>query len=218
MSLCAPSVQAVSTREVAERQAHSSGGFAGLPSQYTMPSLRERSRREHPVATQENEKIFVGPGEGTRLLVLDIVHKITADRSGGSLTVEEWGLPPGMMIPPHTHAREDECNFVLKGELTCDVGGEIVVAPVGSYVLKPRNVPHALCNTGTEPVWVVEILTPGGFEGYFDEYEKIASKLASGEIEEEEHRRARAELGERYGVAWHDERIPEARARFGIGP
>jgi hypothetical protein len=60
----------------------------------------------------------------------------------------------------------------------------------------------------------MEILTPGGFEGYFDEYEKIAS----GEIDEEEHSRARAELGERYGVSWHDERIPEARARFGLGP
>ena len=123
-----------------------------------------------------------------------------------------------MMIPPHTHTREDECNFVLRGELTCDVGGEIVVAPAGSYVLKPRGVPHALCNTGTEPVWVVEILTPGGFEAYFDEYEEIASKLASGEISDEEHLRARTELGERYGVVWHDERIPEARERFGMGP
>ena len=84
--------------------------------------------------------------------------------------------------------------------------------------LKPRNVPLALCNTGTEPVWVMEILTPGGLESYFDEYEKIASKLASGEMDEEEHLRARAELGERYGVSWHDERIPEAKARFGIGP
>jgi hypothetical protein len=93
-----------------------------------------------------------------------------------------------------------------------------VVAPAGSYVLKPRNVPHALCNTGTERVRVMEVLTPGGFESYFDEYEEIASKLASGEINEDEHRRARAGLGERYGVTWHDERIPEARARFGIAP
>jgi len=165
-----------------------------------------------------NKKALIGPDDGAYLPVLDIVHKVTASSSGGSLTIEEWGLPPGMMIPPHTHTREHECNFVLKGELTCDVGGEIVVAPVGSYVLKPRNVPHALCNTGTEPVWVVEILTPGGFEGYFDEYEKIASKLASGEMNEEEHRRARTELGERYGVSWHDKLIPEARARFGIRP
>jgi hypothetical protein len=64
----------------------------------------------------------------------------------------------------------------------------------------------------------MEVLTPGGFEGFFDEYEKIATKIASGEITEDEHRRARAELGQRYGLIWHDERIPEFRARFGIGP
>jgi quercetin dioxygenase-like cupin family protein len=80
------------------------------------------------VATKE-DKTFVAPDEGAHLPVLDIVHKITAGSSGGSLTIEEWGLPPGMMIPPHTHAREDECDFVLEGELTCDVGGEVVVAP-----------------------------------------------------------------------------------------
>jgi quercetin dioxygenase-like cupin family protein len=161
----------------------------------------------------EKYMIFIAPEDGTHLPVLDMVHKVTAEHSGGSLTVEEWGLPPGQMIPPHTHSREDECNFVLEGELTCDVGGQIVVAPAGSYVVKPRGVPHALCNTGTEPVRVLEILTPGGFEGYFDEYEEIASR----EMDEGERRKARAELGERYGLTWHDERIPEARARFGLG-
>ena len=170
------------------------------------------------MAAQENHKIFIGPEEGMYLPVLDIVHKLPPESFGGALSIVEWGLPPGQMIPPHTHSREHECNFVRKGELTSDVGGEIVVAPVGSYVVKPRGVPHALCNTGTEPVWVMEFLTPGGFERFFDEYEDIAAKLASGEMSEDEHRRARAELSEGYGLTWHDERIPEARARFGIGP
>jgi quercetin dioxygenase-like cupin family protein len=165
----------------------------------------------------EKSRIHIGPNEGIRLPMLDMVHKVTAEGTGGSLTVEEWGLPPGGLIPPHTHTREDECNFVLEGELTCDVGGEIVVARAGSYVLKPRGVPHALFNSGAEPVRVLEILTPGGLERYFDEYEEIASRFASGETDEDEHRRARAELGERYGVTWHDELIPEARARFGLG-
>jgi hypothetical protein len=92
-----------------------------------------------------------------------------------------------------------------------------VVASAHSYVLKPRGVPHAFYNAGSETVRILGIVVPGGLEGYFDEYEKIASKLASGEMDEEEHLRARAELGERYGVSWHDERIPEAKARFGMG-
>jgi hypothetical protein len=85
---------------------------------------------------------------------------------------------------------------VLEGELTCDVGGEIGVAPVGSYVLKPRGVPHALYNAGAEPVRVLEILTPGGLENYFDEYEEIVSSA----LGEDQHRKTWAELGERYGI------------------
>jgi hypothetical protein len=59
----------------------------------------------------------------------------------------------------------------------------------------------------------VESLAPGGLESYFDEYEEMVSS----EIDEDRRRRARAELGERYGITWHDERIPETRGRFGIG-
>jgi quercetin dioxygenase-like cupin family protein len=171
------------------------------------------------VAEQEEpRKIFIGPDEGTYLPMLDIALKVPSESFGGALTIVEWGLRPGQMIPPHTHGREHECTFVLKGELTSDVGGEIVVAPVGSYVAKPRGVPHALCNTGTEPVWVIEVLTPGGLERFFAEYEEIAARLASREMNETEYRRARDELSGGYGLTWHDERIPEARARFGIAP
>jgi quercetin dioxygenase-like cupin family protein len=158
--------------------------------------------------------ILVGPDEGAYLPVLDIMHKVTAEASGGSRKIEEWGLPPGEMIPPHTHAREDECSFVLEGEMKCYVDGEVVLAQKGSYVIKPRGVPHAFYNTGAGNVRVMEILTPGSaFEGYFDEYEEIVSQHMS----DEEHLRARAELGERYGITWHDERIPEVEASFGIG-
>src|SRR5918994_1889275 len=169
-------------------------------------------KRGSDVSVEENE-ILIGPDEGAHLPVLDIVHMVTAGASGGSLKIEEWGLPPGEMIPPHTHAREDECSFVLEGEMMCYVGGEVVLAQQGSYVIKPRGVPHAFYNSGAVTVRVMEILTPGGeFEGYFDEYEEIVSRQMSGE----EHRRARADLGERYGITWHDERIPEVETSFGL--
>jgi quercetin dioxygenase-like cupin family protein len=166
------------------------------------------------MAAKESKKIFIGPGEGAHLSVLDITHKVTAESFGGTFTIIEVGLPPGAMIPPHTHAREDECAFVLEGELTFDVGGEIVVAPAGSFVVKPRGVYHAFCNTGTGPNRHLEIHTPGEFENYYDEYERIVESVMS----EDERRKARVELGERYGVTWHEELIPEVTARFGIGP
>jgi quercetin dioxygenase-like cupin family protein len=98
----------------------------------------------------EKSEILIGPDEGACLPVLDIVHKVTAEVSGGSLKIEEWGLPPGEMIPPHTHAREDECSFVLEGEMKCYVDGEVVLAQKGSYVIKPRGVPHAFYNSGAK--------------------------------------------------------------------
>src|SRR5918997_661622 len=162
----------------------------------------------------KTRKVLVGPEDGAHLPTLGITHKVTAEASGGALAIDEWGLPPGDMIPPHTHANEDECSFVLEGELTCYVGGEVIVAPVGSYVLKPRGVPHAFYNAGSETARVLGIVAPGGLEGYFDEYEQIASTLRAGKIDEEEHRQERAELGARYGIVWHDERIAEAKARF----
>ena len=165
------------------------------------------------MAAKENKKILIGPGEGAYLPVLDITHKVSAENFGGAFTIIEARIPPGEMIPPHTHTREDECALVLEGELTLDIGGEIVVAPVGgSFVVKSRGVYHALCNTGTEPVRFVEIHTPGEIENYYDEYEEIVKSA----MNEDERLKARAELGERYGVSWHDERIPEAMARFSI--
>jgi len=163
------------------------------------------------MSTESN--ILIGPGEGTYLPVLDITHKVTAPASGGSLKIEEWSLPSGAMIPPHTHAREDECSFVLEGDLTCYVGGEIVLAPQGSYVIKPQGVPHAFYNAGTRKVRVMEILTPGNsFEGYFDAYEGIVSRQTSAE----EQCKQRAGLGERYGITWHDEMIQEVEKLFGV--
>jgi mannose-6-phosphate isomerase-like protein (cupin superfamily) len=179
-----------------------------------MSPLHTPSGRKRAVAANDNGKMLIDPEEGVHLPVLGITHKVTAESFGGALAIIEGRIPPGEMIPPHTHTREDECAFVLEGELTLDIGGEIVVAPVGSFVLKPRGLYHALCNTGTEPVRFLEMHTPGEFENYYDEYEQIVES----EMDEDERIRARVQLGERYGVSWHDERIPETMARFGIGP
>ncbi len=139
---------------------------------------------------------------------------MTAESFGGAFTIIEGRIPPGEMIPSHTHTREDECAFVVEGELTLDIGGQIVVAQAGSFVVKPRGVYHPLCNIGIEPVRFHEIHTPGEFENYYDEYEQIVESA----MNEEERLRARVQLGERYRVTWHDELITEVMACFGIGP
>jgi mannose-6-phosphate isomerase-like protein (cupin superfamily) len=156
------------------------GEAPGFASRVRFLRYLRRTRRKHPVAAKEkNEKILIAPDEGAHLPILDITHKVTSESFGGAFTIIAAGIPPDEMIPPHTHTREDECNFVLEGELTLGVGGEIVVATVGSCVLKPRGVYHALCNTGTVPVRFLEFHTPGEFENYYDEYEQIVVNRSS---------------------------------------
>ena len=72
--------------------------------------VTQAKRKEDSVAAHENQKFFISPDEGAHLPVLEVVHKVTAESSGGTLSILEWGLPPGQMIPPHTHTREDECT------------------------------------------------------------------------------------------------------------
>ena len=67
----------------------------------------------------------------------------------------------------HTHEHEDEYSYVLSGRLGALVGDEEIEAGPGELVAKPRGVPHAFWNAGDEPVRLLELISPGGFDQYF---------------------------------------------------
>ena len=54
-----------------------------------------------------------------------MTHKVWSEWYAGGLSILEGVIHPGALIPPHTHTREDECMFVIEGELTFDVGGTV---------------------------------------------------------------------------------------------
>lgn len=80
----------------------------------------------------------------------------------------EGVIPPGVLVTPHTHSREDECSYILDGALTYLVGDEEIEVCAGSYVAKPRGVRHALWNASDRPARVLEMHTPTTFEHYYD--------------------------------------------------
>jgi hypothetical protein len=49
------------------------------------------------VSLEENE-VLISPDEGAYLPVLDIMHKVTVEASGGSLKIEEWCRPDSALI------------------------------------------------------------------------------------------------------------------------
>jgi hypothetical protein len=85
--------------------------------------------------------------------------------------------------------------------------------PAGSYVLKPRGVPHTFWNPGPEPARVLEIISPAGFEQYFEELAGILSSTQAGEPPDF----ARiAEMAGRYETTFHMERMGEIMEKHGV--
>ena len=159
-------------------------------------------------------RVVIGPGEGVPILEggFGVVLKLAGAETGGSFSVVEHPLATGVLAaPPHTHANEDEYSFVVVGTVGVLVGDEVREAGPGSYVLKPRGVPHAFWNAGPRPARIVEIISPAGLERYFEELAEILSAGGSPDV-------ARIEaLAARYGLTFHWERMTEIMERYGVG-
>jgi quercetin dioxygenase-like cupin family protein len=114
----------------------------------------------------------LGPNDG-RLRSLGpfgIRFLIDASESGGGFSLVEHPMEPRCLAAPlHRHSREDEYSFVLEGRIGALLGGETVYGEVGDLIFKPRNQWHTFWNAGDEPARILEIISPGGFEGCFAE-------------------------------------------------
>ena len=101
-----------------------------------------------------------------------ITIRVRSEHTNGVLSVVEETLPPRAFIPPHSH-QNDVWLYVVAGEIGVLVGDEIAMAPAGQWALKPRNVQHAMWNAASTPAHIVEVLTPGGSERWFEEVTTI---------------------------------------------
>lgn len=66
--------------------------------------------------------------------------------------------------PAHVHQGEDDCFYILDGVLTFLLDDGDVDAPPGTFVLVPPGVHHTFANRGDEPVRMLNIHAPAGFD------------------------------------------------------
>jgi quercetin dioxygenase-like cupin family protein len=94
--------------------------------------------------------------------------------SNGSIGVVEERAVRGYATPPHVHGREDETLFVIDGEVEYTVDGTPGVAATGDAVFLPRGLAHHFRVVSAEAHFLV-IITPGGFEEFFQHVSPPAS-------------------------------------------
>lgn len=87
--------------------------------------------------------------------------------------IEHPIIPRGLAAPMHRHTREDEYSFVLEGRWGFQLGDNVVYGEPGDLVYKPRNVWHSFWNDSDESARLLEIISPAGFEHYFDEVAEV---------------------------------------------
>src|SRR5262249_14247603 len=89
------------------------------------------------------------------------------EQSDGVVSMIETSMPPGSPGPPlHTH-EFDEAFYVLDGELTIQIGNDLITESAGGFAFAQRGVPHTLANLSQAPVHFLLVCTPAGFEREF---------------------------------------------------
>lgn len=89
--------------------------------------------------------------------------------SGGAMSVLDSVSPPGSGPPRHVHGAEDEAFIVLSGECEFWIAGRGLICGPGETAYVPRGTEHTFRVIGDRPSRHLVILTPGGFEAFFEE-------------------------------------------------
>ena len=101
------------------------------------------------------------------------------ETGGGFSLVEHPIAPKTLAAPVHIHENEDEYLYVLEGRLGALLGDEVVYADPGEFVFKPRKQWHTFWNAGDTECRILEIISPPGFEHFFDELAELVAQGGS---------------------------------------
>jgi quercetin dioxygenase-like cupin family protein len=159
------------------------------------------------------EPKIIRPDEARSVLLKNTLFRygIGANETDGRLSMLEVTIPPRTLIKPHTHTNEDEFTLVLAGPIGLRSGAETVEeVPTGTWLVKPRAVPHAMWNLADEPARVLEVVMPGGLEHYFEQIEPVLREHGP------EWTKRYAALADEYGLTILDEWSNELQATYGI--
>jgi mannose-6-phosphate isomerase-like protein (cupin superfamily) len=121
-------------------------------------------------ASQGPRRVGPGDGKSVDLGSCGVRFMVWGEESGGGFSLVEHPIPARHLAAPvHRHSREDEYSYVLEGRLGALLGDQVVYAEAGDLVFKPRDQWHTFWNAGEGPCRILEIISPAGFEHFFEQ-------------------------------------------------
>jgi quercetin dioxygenase-like cupin family protein len=154
--------------------------------------------------------VLAGPhGPDRRIGSIGVGFRLGGEATGGQVAIVEHPFPPGALVPPHVHTREDEFSIVTAGAIGFRSGDDEVVLEAGGYISKPRGELHTMWNAGTVEARMIEIITPAGFERFFLE---LAESFEVGPPDPA----ALEALASSYGLFFDPTWVPELMDKYGL--
>jgi quercetin dioxygenase-like cupin family protein len=132
------------------------------------------------LSTEEPKALAYQAGEAKTVsfganIVTDFARR--EDTVGIYSLIEFTLAPPSVLGPPlHLHKDAHEATSILEGELDVTIGVQTMRMPTGSFISVPRGTWHTLANPGPGPTKLLILLTPPGYEGFWE----MAKHLAKG--------------------------------------
>jgi mannose-6-phosphate isomerase-like protein (cupin superfamily) len=154
----------------------------------------------------------IGPTDGKAGFLGSIGVRFIVDGgdSGGGFSLVEHPMSARALAAPlHRHTREDEYSYVLDGRVGALLGDEVVYGEPGDLIFKPRAQWHTFWNAGDEPARLLEIISPAGFERFFDELVNLGG-VTQAQPEQ------LADLCARYELEMDPGTVPGIVERFGL--
>ena len=154
----------------------------------------------------------VGPRDGKAgfLGSIGVRFMIDGNEAGERFSLVEHPMSPHALAAPlHRHTREDEYSWVIEGRVGALLGDDVVYGEPGDLIFKPRNQWHTFWNAGDEPARLLEIISPAGFERFFEALVDLGG-VANAPPE------TLAELTARYGLEMDPDSVPGLVERFGL--
>ena len=92
---------------------------------------------------------------------------VRGEQNDGRVGIVESVMPAGATGPSLHKHDFDEAFYVLEGELTFHLDGELVTAGAGELAFAPGGAPHTFANLSSADARYLIVCTPAGFEREF---------------------------------------------------
>ena len=163
--------------------------------------------------TESMSARVLGPKDGNAGMLgsMGVRFMLSGAETGGGFALVEHPIPPRALAAPlHRHSREDEYSFVLEGRVGALLGDQVVYGEAGDLIFKPRGQWHTFWNDGGEQARILEMISPAGFEQYFDEMVRLLQHVGPPDPS------ALAAVAARYGLEVDRESIPRLTQEYGL--